>query len=148
MSLLVRCASGSVWCPKCSMSSSICLIRTAFDVHQPLFDAQCSTCCVMHTVFDVHHPLFYAQSGRCGPAYDAHDALIYKSSGNIGGPGLLRASHRRMLDCSGLISSCNPGWLRSTPCHNHRPGGCLWGVDRLVQDTIAGKGVAFCVLID
>ena len=70
------------------------------------------------------------------------ETLIHISQCSILGPGLITASHRRMLERSGLISSCNPGWLRSTPCHNRRPGGCLLGVDRLVHDTTAGQNVA------
>ena len=76
------------------------------------------------------------------------ERLIYISLCNIGGPGLLTASHRHKLDRRCLISSCNPGWLRSTPCHNRSPGGCLLGDDRLVQDTTAGQGFVCWVLTD
>ena len=65
----------------------------------------------------------------------ASDALIYTSHCTVGGPGHLTGSHQHTLVDGNLILSCSPGWLRSTPCHIRRQGGCLLGVNRLIQDT-------------
>ena len=102
----------------------------------------------MRTVFDEHQPLFDAQCVQCAPASDARDPITYIGQCTVEGSGLSTVFHHRMLDCRGLISPCKQSWLRSTPGHNRRPMGCLLGVERLVQDTTTVQGVVCCVLTD